>query len=136
MVLILLLQMCSLEIVEDFVEHLYLKNDKHNPFCTKGIVWCGHNIDKQKCLKIFMNYAEIRPTRIIFIDDNKKNLVKVQNFCKVNNIKFTGIAYSEAETITSGWPFSKETAEVQFEALKNKNIWLPEIEAVKFINAK
>ncbi|MDR0595268.1 MAG: DUF2608 domain-containing protein [Puniceicoccales bacterium] len=92
----------------------------YDPSFGEGIV-CTGSISKSESLEAFLDYVQFRPTRIIFIDDNKDNLADVSHWAKSKNIDFVGIHYREADRVSSKFPFSKERARLQLDTVVEKD---------------
>ncbi|GHT90701.1 hypothetical protein FACS1894122_01650 [Alphaproteobacteria bacterium] len=97
---------------------------------SHGVVCCG-KVSKSDALKAFLSYAGFCPSKIIFIDDARENLEKMEQFCVENKIAFVGIEYTKVYKIKNKLPFSKERAEFQVKKFKEKNIWFSDEEAEK-----
>ncbi|MDR0632154.1 MAG: DUF2608 domain-containing protein [Holosporaceae bacterium] len=101
----------------------------------KGIILCGGNA-KSQCLKNFIEYANIKPKKIMFIDDSLKNLSDVSDFCRSRDISFVGINYLEADHLNSKRPFSEKRAEFQFKTFEENGVWLSDDEAEEKMSKK
>lgn len=111
-----------------------LGRDSH-PMYRSGVICCG-DVPKSDCLSAFINHANIHPKKILFIDDNRKNIDDVASFAKEEKIDFVGIEYHEAKKITSGIPFSEEMAEYQLRTFQEKKVWITDKEAVLLVTHK
>ncbi len=92
-----------------------------------GILFAS-KISKGQALKIFLNNANYKPKKIIFIDDKYENIKSVQDFCTESDIIFKGIHYiSSEENINQSFDAIKAKNELdkilkEHNNIKNKNI--------------
>lgn len=97
---------------------------------NSGIIFAGKQ-SKGETLKYFLeNIALWKPQHIIFIDDRVKHLESVNNICEKIGIKFTGFHYKAAVFDTDN-DLSPEVARFQLKTLDEKQIWIPDSQAVK-----
>jgi hypothetical protein len=61
-------------------------------FYRKGIIF-ANGIDKGMVLDRFCKKINFAPKFIIFVDDKKKNLLALENYCSKNKIGFLGFRY-------------------------------------------
>lgn len=66
---------------------------------------------KGQALEEFFKLSGVKPKKVLFIDDHKKNLLSVQYCCEKNNIDFTGIRFGAADHLTEN--FIPEVGDVQ-----------------------
>lgn len=74
----------------------YIKNDQHPALFDKGVISTGRN-EKGDVLKLFLIRNHIKPTQIIFVDDQVEKLKSVEQAAGELNIPFTGIHYTRAD---------------------------------------
>lgn len=66
------------------------------PAAKDGIVFtCMAN--KGEVLKAYLQYVDIKPKKIIFVDDRLKHLESVANYCENNNIQYLGYEYNAVQ---------------------------------------
>ena len=65
------------------------------PLFKSGILFSSF-IDKGSVLKEFLKYFQLKPKKIIFIDDALKNVLSVQKVCSELDISYIGIEYTKA----------------------------------------
>ncbi|MDR1890711.1 MAG: DUF2608 domain-containing protein [Puniceicoccales bacterium] len=111
-------------------KHFRELGGEYPPAYSSGIICCG-NIPKSQSLLAFLAYANITPSKIIFIDDKMENLEDVKEQCNLKNIKFLGIRYMEAHKIVPPIPFCASKVEYQLSILKEKNIWVSDVDVEK-----
>lgn len=98
----------------------------------QGIVFTG-GASKADALQIFLNYAEIKPKKILFIDDKRKNLEVVETFANKSTIPFIGIEYTLVYD-SKLTPLNRQHAKLQLETLEKKHKWLSDQEIEQQIN--
>ena len=109
------------------------KNSKKFPVFQQGIVFTnGHS--KGDALKAFLNYATLKPKKILFIDDKIAFLESVETFAHSQSIEFLGIEYTAVKD--SIVPLNKERAKLQLNVLKTKHKWLSDQEADTILHHK
>jgi hypothetical protein len=104
----------------------------HAPCYDSGVLCCG-STEKGKCLVSFIDYAEIAPSKVVFIDDLVKNLESVEAECGSANIEFLGMQYLESNKLAAGIEYSEEIMEYQLSTLKEKRIWVPYGEVARLL---
>lgn len=97
------------------------------PVFKQGIIFASR-VPKGEVLKAFLDYANLKPRKIIFVDNRTKNIESVQNFANANGILFTGVEYS-AVIEAKIEPLNIKRAEFQFETLIKEKKWLSDEEA-------
>ena len=68
-------------------------NPKHFPMFKEGIVFTCR-LPKGEVLQEFLNQANFKPKKIIFVDNTLKNIKSVQEFCQNAKIDFYGFYYT------------------------------------------
>lgn len=71
-------------------------SDRYPALYLNGVLFCDLN-EKPDVLARYFNTVSYWPTKIIFIDDKLKNVLKMEAFCKKHNIEFIGIRYSKLD---------------------------------------
>lgn len=102
---------------------------KRTPAFKQGIIFsCG--VPKGDTLKAFLDYINLVPKNIIFIDDKIKNIASIEQFTKQNNIAFLGIHYTKAAT--SKLPIlNHDIVKLQLDTLHKTHKWLSDKEIIK-----
>ncbi len=108
----------------------YNQDAKHKtaPTAYNGIVFTG-SIPKGEVLNAYLQYAHIKPKKIIFIDDRMGNLKSVQECCQKNDIEFLGYEYTAIQEQAKQLQLNTKRAFLQYELLVLKKIWLTDSEA-------
>lgn len=83
-----------------------LKNFHGTPMLKDGIIYTAE-INKADILNIVLTESNIFPKKIIFIDDKLSNLESVRDYCKRENIFFSGFHYHPTYKTVLG-DFNKE----------------------------
>ena len=85
------------------------------PMFKKGILFsCG--LGKGHVLKIFLDHFKFRPEKIIFIDDDLRNISAVSEVCAELNISYLGIEYTKVRKLNR-FDMSFEETEKHFHEL-------------------
>ena len=93
----------------------------------RGIIFTNKN-DKGETLKAFLKEAKFMPKRILFIDNQMRQVDSVRKAADSLGIEFIGIHYTKAYEIGNG-PLDEEVAAKQMEYLKEKSTWLNDKQA-------
>lgn len=112
--------------------NLKSKDPKRFPVFKSGIVFTC-NLPKAEVLKAFLQYTNLSPKKIIFIDDKRKHLESVEAFAKATGIPFIGFEYT-AVTNRPASSLNEKRAKLQFEVLEKEHNWLSDEEADIRIN--
>lgn len=72
----------------------------------QGIIFCGDN-NKGETLKKFLKQTNLKPKKIIFIDDKRKCLSQVESTLKNSSIKFIGLRYGFLDEKVKQFNFSE-----------------------------
>lgn len=92
------------------------------PMIKFGIIFTAVN-DRGKVLKAALEKANLKFSKIIFIDDEIKYILPVKEVCQELNIEFLGINYTEV--LSTPMPELDETKEkIRFEYLEKYHKWL------------
>lgn len=119
---------------DQIFEQIPPKTPKHFPIFKQGILFTN-GTHKGPVLEFFLNYTQMLPHKIIFIDDQKKNLQSVASFTKKNNLKFLGIEYTIVKDQNQR-PFNEERANLQFDIFRKNHKWLSDQEADRILYQK
>jgi hypothetical protein len=95
------------------------------PVFSGGVLFSGA-LPKDKSLRIFLSHMQMRPKRIVFIDDSLRNVIRVGEYCRSAGLKFTGIHYTEAATHPSAYSSALGRSRFQMQVLIRHGVWLPE----------
>lgn len=92
------LDQLKLDVTESFKNIPFYTINNEAPAATfdKGVICTkGHN--KGEILELFLTQNSISPSQIIFVDNQKKNILDVAKAIKYRNIPYTGIVYTRAQ---------------------------------------
>lgn len=103
-----------------------------SPMYKDGILF-SCNIPKGKVLEAYFKHAKLKPKKIIFIDDKRKNIVSVAKYCHEAKIKFVGIEYTAVKHAANE-KFNLERAKLQFATLTKSKVWLSDLQADKILS--
>lgn len=106
---------------------------KHGVPLTKNGVTFTALATKGVLLDAVLKHNNIKPKKVIFIDDKLSNLQSVESTCKNLNIPFIGIQYT-AVIKSNKWEFNEELARLQFQVLEKEHRWLSDKEAMEQLN--
>ena len=101
---------------------------KHGTPMTKNGVTFTALAPKGTLLNALLKYNNLKPNKIIFIDDKLSNLASVESVCKNLNIPFIGIHYTKVIK-SDQWHINEEIAKLQFKVLENEYKWLSDQQA-------
>ena len=99
-----------------------------------GIIFTNRQ-EKGPILAPFFKYANYFPKKIIFVDNDKKNLTSVEQFCKKRHIDFIGIHYTAILSRLKK-PIVQKRVQLQFDILKKKHQWVSDQEADRLLKGK
>ncbi len=113
-----------------FVE-LESKTSKQSPMFKRGVVFVGSS-SKGDALNVFLQYVDFKPKKIIFIDDQRKNLESVEMIADRLGIQFIGIEYVAAQD-SKMEPLNEELIDLQFKVLETEHRYISDKEAKKLL---
>jgi histidinol phosphatase-like enzyme len=120
----------------DFSKLNNLKDHKYSEIPSKyGVPLTKNGVtftalaEKGVLLDAILKHNNIKPRKIIFIDDKLNNLKSVESTCNNLNIPFIGIQYT-AVINSKEWKFNEEIARMQFKILEKDYKWLSDQEAL------
>lgn len=114
-------------------DHIFLEIPaKHGVPMTKNGVTFTAQAAKGTLLDAVLKYNNLKPKKVIFIDDKLSHLESVEEVCKNLNIPFIGIHYT-AVIKSDKWKFDAELASVQFQTLEKEHKWLSDQEAKELL---
>lgn len=105
-----------------------------SPSADNGIVFTCH-VPKGDVLDAYLQKINLRPRKIIFIDDKMKNLQTVETYCKQNNIEFLGFEYNAVKDQAKQFVMNLRLARLQFAVLEQTHVWLSDAQASTILNA-
>lgn len=77
----------------------------------------------------YLKFAKLQPKKLIFIDDELKNLKSVQEYCQKSGIEFVGYEYTAIETQAKHLKLNKRRAKLQYKILELTKTWLNDDQA-------
>ncbi len=89
----------------------------------KDGVFCTHHCQKGNCLELLIEQVDIKPKKIIFIDDALNNLKGVEQIAEKHCIDFLGIEYLGYLNINPNRPCLDETLLNRWKAFKKTGKW-------------
>jgi hypothetical protein len=83
---------------------------------------------KGEILGKFLSLSKLKPGKIIFVDNQLKNVLSVEEKCKELDIDYTGIHFTKLHNKPST-QLDKKIAEKKFEILLAESRWIDDNEA-------
>jgi hypothetical protein len=119
----------------DFTQHPLMNkvNQETARFFSYGIIFTDHQ-EKGPYLEKFLQNMDLRPEKIVFIDDNVKQIKSVEKSLEKMGIPFIGYRYSNLDHFHT--QFDPLIVNIQLEALIKNNEVLSDEEAVKISQSK
>lgn len=119
-----------------FPEYLNLTLESSNPddredpliLFKQGIIFTNHT-PKDYALSLFFSTIKWKPNKIIFIDDEIRNLELIEQDAKTQEIEFLGLHYTAAQDLP--YELDEEVVKFQFDHLVKTEEWLNTEEATK-----
>lgn len=108
-------------------EELIGKKDRNKPIFQDGVIFAAKK-PKGKVLSKFLKLSKLKPRKIIFVDNQLKNVLSVEAHCKELGIDYTGIHFTKTYNKPAN-PLDKKIAEKKFEILLAENRWIDDHEA-------
>lgn len=78
---------------------------------SSGILFSGE-LHKGPALQHFINYTKTLPKKIIYIDNNEKNVLRIEELCLSKKISFVGIVYQAQKLFPP--VYQPELAKIQY----------------------
>lgn len=103
------------------------KKDRNKPIFQDGVIFAAKK-PKGKVLSKFLKLSKLKPRKIIFVDNQLKNVLSVEAHCKELGIDYTGIHFTKIYNKPAN-PLDKKIAEKKFEILLAENRWIDDHEA-------
>lgn len=103
------------------------KKDRNKPIFQDGVIFAAKK-PKGKVLSKFLKLSKLKPRKIIFVDNQLKNVLSVEAHCKELGIDYTGIHFTKTYNKPAN-PLDKKIAEKKFEILLAENRWIDDHEA-------
>lgn len=103
-------QLKSVNLHNMFSQHKVNSNLMGNFPCTyfNGAVFCGFN-KKDEALKLFLEQANFKPKKILFIDDQQSHVDELEELSRILGIEYVGMKY----TASGDHTFDPKVAEMQ-----------------------
>lgn len=114
--------------IEGISEHYSKSKHVAFPLVKDGIIFTAF-IPKGKVLGAYLEYANIKPRKIIFIDDRLYNLESVQEFCDKNKIDYIGYEYTALKEQAKGIVLNTKRGILQYKILELTKTWLNDKQA-------
>lgn len=89
---------------------------KHPVLFYNGILFTN-GTHKGKAFIEFLNYVQLKPSHVLFINDKATHLKEIEETCLQQNMAFTGLRYGYLDIKVNN--FQEEIAEIQFQPFKN-----------------
>ena len=106
---------------------LSTKDGSSNPIFQEGVIFAAKR-PKGEILGKFLNFSKLDPEKIIFVDNQLKNVLSVEEKCKELDIDYTGIHFTKLHNKPST-QLDKKIAEKKFEILLAESRWIDDNEA-------
>lgn len=104
------------------------------PAAEDGIIFtCG--VPKGETLDAYLQYAAIKPKKIVFIDDQESNLQTVSKYCQDHNIDFVGFEYTTVADKYKDVALNIQRFKLRFMILELTKTWISEKQAEKITAA-
>jgi hypothetical protein len=113
-------------------EHVFVElvdGNAHPPLFKNGILFCGDFYDSRKSKKgellgIFLDHMNLKPDRVVFIDDEEKNLQAVSQELEKRGVLFQGYLFKIPSV-----KLDERVAQLQLETLLSQKKWISDKEA-------
>lgn len=113
-----------------FKELKLLENIAAKPLFKQGVL-CADNLDKGPALSLFLKRVGLKPSKVIFIDDNLKFLQSVEEALKSLRIEFIGFHYTEVAN--RAVVINEDVAKFQLTHLFKTGEWLRDSEVLECV---
>ncbi|RYE05750.1 MAG: DUF2608 domain-containing protein [Rickettsiaceae bacterium] len=97
------------------------------PMYKAGIVFASR-FSKGEVLAAFLEKIKYKPKKIIFVDNQLKNIQSVEKYCDEQGILFTGFFYNFIRSKPK-LPLNQEIAKYQFKILEQERRWVSDQQA-------
>jgi len=103
------------------------------PLCKKGILFCGDfyipkKSSKGLLLDAFLDRFKLHPSKVVFFDDDLKNLVAVEEILQKREIPYQGLL------LQKDFPaLDEKIAELQLQTLLEKKKWISDLQAKELL---
>ena len=98
------------------------------PAAENGIIFTCM-ASKGEVLDAYLQFANIKPKKIIFIDDRAIHLKTVENFCKKFNIQYIGYEYTAIKEQAKHLKLNQRRFNLQSKILELTKTWLNDAQA-------
>lgn len=116
-------------VFEELLTDAQKKQNIRYPIFIGGVIYTGKSVNKGPLLKSFLTKAKFSPKKIIFIDDQKRNLEDVGKALQDTNIEFTFLYYKPKEEII----IDDKLIEIQKKILLDQKRWVSDTEALEYL---
>lgn len=108
----------------------HYSKSKHPSFPTAkdGVIFTTY-VPKGEVLGAYLQFARIKPRKLIFIDDRLHNLESVQDYCQKFGIAFVGYEYTAIKEQVKDLKLNKRRAKLQYQILETTKTWLNDAQA-------
>ncbi len=106
----------------------YTSKYECSPCVVAGILFTCH-VPKGEVLDAYLQQIDVKPRKIVFVDDKLKNLETVAKYCDQNNIAFVGFEYNAVKEQAKKFPMDLRLARLQFNVLEHAEVWLSDEQA-------
>ena len=109
-------------------------NPKHLPMFKDGVLFACR-LSKGEVLKAFLKQINYKPQKIIFVDNELKNIKAVEQYCASEGIEYVGFHYNFIRSKLKN-KLNTDIVNYQFETLEKHNIWLSDKEVREQLSKK
>jgi hypothetical protein len=99
-----------------------------SPAAKDGIIFTCM-ASKAEVLKAYLQFANIKPKKIIFIDDRASHVKTVSDFCKKFNIQYIGYEYTAIKEQAKHLKLNLRRTNLQYKILELTKTWLNDAQA-------
>ena len=117
----------SIEPIDLSNNKLSVDDNDSKPLFQDGVIFAS-KISKGEILGRFLKAAKLKPKKIVFIDNQLRNVILVEAKCKELGIEYVGIHFTKLYK-KSYEQLDKKLAEKKFEILLSEDKWISDDEA-------
>lgn len=111
------------------ISDYYSKSQRASfPTAYNGIIFTTF-IPKGEALNAYLQFAKLKPKKIIFIDDRLANLESVQEYCQKYGIEYIGFEYTAIKVQAKDLKLNKRRSVLQYKILELTKTWLNDAQA-------
>lgn len=107
---------------------------KHLPMFKDGILFACR-LSKGEVLKAFLKQINYKPRKIIFVDNQLKNIKTVEQYCASEGIEYIGFHYNFIKSKPKN-KLNMNVVSYQIETLEKHHTWLSDQEALEQLSKK